>query len=98
MTRAKEALEGGSADPAAQALYEARLKGRMFLQVVREEGREEGREVARAETLREAIGWLCDSYAIAVDDTLRARLTAATVPELEALAATLRRTRALPPG
>lgn len=94
MAQATEALERLSADPAAQALYEARLKGRMFLQVVREEGREEG----RASTLREAIGWLCDSYAIPIDDALRARLTSATVPELEALAETLRSTKALPPA
>ncbi len=114
MARAEEALERLSADPAAQALYEARLKGRMFLQVVREEGREEGRvegrqegraegrqegrELARAETLREAIGWLCDSLAIPLDDALRARLTSATVPELEAIAETLRTTKVLPPA
>ncbi len=55
MAEAKEALERLSADPAARALYEARLKQRLFLETVHETVRAEGRAEGLTQGLAEGM-------------------------------------------
>ncbi len=96
MAEAKEALERLSADPAARALYEARLKQRLFLETVHEVVRAEGLAEGLAKGRVEAIVGMCELLAIPVDDQLRARLARAELTELDAILTSLRTTRALP--
>ncbi|MBL8716817.1 MAG: PD-(D/E)XK nuclease family transposase, partial [Myxococcales bacterium] len=108
MAEAKEALERLSADPAARALYEARLKQRLFLETVHEVVRAEGRAQGLAEGLDrglaeglakgrvEAIVGMCELLAIPVDEQLHSRLARAELTELDAILTSLRTTRTLP--
>jgi hypothetical protein len=96
MKEAKEALDRLSADPAAQELVHQREIALHFYQRDLQAAKEEGEAKGRSETLRKAVGRLCEVFGIELDDQKRQQLAAMSVLDLEALFDTLTRERRWP--
>lgn len=85
LREAKTALEELSQDPAARRLAEERRLAALNFRLSMTQERKEGREEGRTETLRSSIEQVCRMLGIAMTETRRACLRAATPDEAEAI-------------
>jgi predicted transposase/invertase (TIGR01784 family) len=96
MGKAKEALDILSAEPSAQELARQRERAQWTYEFEMAMARKEGREEGREETLRVAVGALCEVLGVELDDARREVLGRMEFADLQRLHETLRTRRGWP--
>ena len=93
---AKDTLDLLSADPAVQDLVQRRREALDLYEINLRAAKAEGKAEGRTETLRKAVGGVCEVLGIELDDHRRQALRAMSDTELDALFDALIRERRWP--